>query len=70
MNEKSITSLNEILDLLSLFRNDLSDSEYDRARSKLLAKPTMDRSHLIEFDRAVRTAQSHEVIQFFKRLNT
>ncbi len=64
MISKSSAGLDEILEILDLFRYDMSDSEYDHARKVILSKGN---GLSAEFDLAVR-ADQQKVIEFFREL--
>ena len=59
------TSLDEMLDILSLFKNDLSDSEYERARTFVISKGALI---MDGFNAAVETQDPSAVVEFFRAI--
>jgi len=59
---KSTANVDEILEVLNIFRYDMTDLQYDRARKVVLFKGALLSE---EFNGVVRTEDQQKIVQFF-----
>ncbi len=61
----NLTSHNEMIDILNLFKNDLTDSQYTNAYSSILA----GKANILKFDEAVSSEDQKTLVNYFGSLS-